>query len=223
MTLLRLLAFEPADRAASTPPVPREPRAVASARAGASGERSPAAARPARDDGNAVLVDRPVLREPAVAVTGSEQAAPAAELRSLPEDASAWPSFVAGLKLAGMAAQLGAQSEWKSLRGNMLTLAIPASHKHLADKTYADKLKVAIERATGRKLLFAFEIGEGVGSLAAIVRRDREQARAESEAAFRSEPFVRDLVTRFGATVRPETIESVANGAHRTSTRQETP
>ena len=102
-----------------------------------------------------------------------------------------------------MAAQLGAQSEWKSLRGNALTLAIPASHKHLADKVYADKLKAAIEAATGRKLLLAFEIGEGEGSLAAITRRDREQARAQAEAAFRNEPFVRDLVDRFGATVHP--------------------
>ena len=52
-----------------------------------------------------------------------------------------------------MAAQLGAQSELKSVRGNALSLAIPASHKHLADKAYADKLKVALEAATGRKLL----------------------------------------------------------------------
>jgi DNA polymerase-3 subunit gamma/tau len=141
----------------------------------------------------------------------------------MPDAAAGWPAFVARLELVGMAAQLGAQSEWKSLRGNVLTLASPATQKHLADKIYADRLKTAIEAATGRKLLLAFEIGDGEGSLAALTRRDREQARADAEAAFRNEPFVRDLVDRFGATVRPETIESFANGAKHTPMRQETP
>ena len=90
-----------------------------------------------------------------------------------------------------------------------MSLAIPVSHKHLADKAYADKLKIAIEAATGRKVLLAFEIGEnGDGSLAAIERRERAQAKAENEAAFRNEPFVCDLVARFDATVRTETIET---------------
>ena len=93
------------------------------------------------------------------------------------------------------------------LRGNVLTLAIPVSHKHLADKAYADKLKAALDAATGRKLLLAFEIGEASdSSLAAVERRQRAQAQAEGEAAFRNEPFVRELVERFQATVRPETI-----------------
>jgi DNA polymerase-3 subunit gamma/tau len=240
MTLLRLLAFAPAEQEVSPPTSPpRDRRPTPNAARATGGEHAQPAATAIREDDNATLARRPPAREPTAAARESvpppaaeaeapladddEQAAAKPEHRPLPDDASAWPSFVASLKLVGMAAQLGAQSEWKSLRGNMLTLAIPASHKHLADKTYADKLKAAIERATGRKLLFAFEIGEGERSLAAITRRDREQARAESEAAFRSEPFVRDLVTRFGATVRPETIESVGNGANETSTRQETP
>jgi len=128
------------------------------------------------------------------------------------------------LRLNGMAAQIAAQAELKSVRGNALSLAIPATHKHLADRAYADKLKVALEAATGRKLLLAFEIGESSdGSPAAIARREREEARAASEAAFRNEPFVRDLVTRFDATVRPETIESIApRGAPATPSTQET-
>ncbi|HLW11932.1 MAG TPA: hypothetical protein VKU81_04470, partial [Casimicrobiaceae bacterium] len=108
-----------------------------------------------------------------------------------------------------------------------LTLAIPASHKHLADKAYADKLKAALEAATGRKLLLAFELGDSSeGSLVAFERRERAQAKAEGEAAFRNEPFVRELVAKFDATVRPETIEPVTRGAETppsTRTRRETP
>ena len=190
MTLLRLLAFEPADDVAAATPAPpeRTPKAVAAPR------REAAAARAAS------------TATPVAPVASTEPGE--ARLR-VPEAAADWPAFVAQLKLTGMAAQLAAQSELKSIRGNAVSLAIPVSHKHLADRAYADKLKIAIEAATGRKVLLAFEIGEnGDGSLAAIERRERAQAKAENEAAFRNEPFVRDLVARFDATVRTETIET---------------
>jgi DNA polymerase-3 subunit gamma/tau len=218
MTLLRLLAFEPAaDAAAPSPPGAISARvqapSVAPPRVGVDGNvqaiREPAP------------VSRPESRIPA-AQPGTS-AVDTAKL-ALPTTGDEWPPFVAKLQLTGMAAQLAAQSELKSVRGNALSLAIPASQKHLADKTYADKLKAALEAATGRKLLLAFEIGESSdASPAAIARREREKARAESEAAFRNEPFVRDLVARFDATVRPETIEAVARDAPAApSTTQET-
>ena len=126
-----------------------------------------------------------------------------------------------------MAAQLGAQSELKSVRGNALTLAIPASHKHLADKAYADKLKAALEAATGRKLLLAFEIGDSSeGSLAAIERRERAQAKAEGEAAFRDEPFVRELVaasTRPSGRKRSSRSRAMPRRHRPPAPRQETP
>jgi len=190
MTLLRLLAFEPADDvAAATPAVP---------------ERAPkTAAAPRREAATARVASTTATAAP----VGSAEVSDAR--LSLPESPADWPAFVAELKLTGMAAQLAAQSELKSIRGNAVSLAIPVSHKHLADKAYADKLKTAIEAATGRKVLLAFEIGEsGDGSLAAIERRERAQAMAENEAAFRNEPFVRDLVARFDAAVRTETIET---------------
>jgi DNA polymerase-3 subunit gamma/tau len=237
MTLLRLLAFEPA---------PERPRTGAPVRE--AGVSRPAPSVPLERPGIDPNVDAmrtpgaaktsAVARQPAAAAApivesatrapadaGGPSLTPDTPRLALPESMAEWPAFIGKLRLIGMAAQLGAQSELKSIRGNALTLAIPASHKHLADKAYADKLKAALEAATGRKLLLAFEIGESNdGSLAAIARREREQARAEGEAAFRSEPFVRDLVARFDATVRPETIDSAAGDPSSTpSTRQETP
>jgi DNA polymerase-3 subunit gamma/tau len=223
MTLLRLLAFEPAAAPEPAPPRDNAKKRDAEPARSTARESATVASRSAR--ANAELVRHaPKAPPPApeTPVPSAFDATPPAPRRAFPEEAAAWPAFVAELKLAGMAAQLGAQSEWKSLRGNVLTLAIPATQKHLADRAYADKLKAAIEAATGRKLLLAFEIGDGERSLAAIVRRDREQARVETEAAFRNEPFVRDLVARFGATVRPETIESHARGAGSDSTKQDT-
>ena len=128
----------------------------------------------------------------------------------LPADVGSWPAFVAGLKLAPMAAQLAAQTELKAVNGNVLTLALPASHKHLADKAYADKLKAALDQATGRKLMLAFEVGSAVdASLAAQKSRERSEQKAKTEAAFRDEPFVRDLLERFDAKIKPDSIKPI--------------
>ena len=130
--------------------------------------------------------------------------------RPLPQTAEQWPAFVAALPLTGFAAQLAAQSEWRGVDGNTLTLALPVAHKHLADKAYADKLKAALEKACGRRLLLAFEVGAAAeGSLASQREREREEARVRTEAAFKDEPFVRDVVSRFGATIKSDTIKRI--------------
>jgi DNA polymerase-3 subunit gamma/tau len=229
MTLLRLLAFEPLhdDEVTRTPTPSEAVRATPADRSPGVDrnvvDRNVVAMRTADAPAKARAAAPPPTDEPVNGVAPPRHSADTPRL-TLPESNADWPAFVARLRLIGMAAQLAAQSELKSVRGNALSLAIPVTHKHLADKAYADKLKAALEAATGRKLLLAFEIGESSdGSLAAIARREREQARAEGEAAFRSEPFVRDLVARFDATVRVETIEpAVREAPLPSSTRQET-
>jgi hypothetical protein len=47
-------------------------------------------------------------------------------------------------------------------------------------------------------------------SLAAQARRERAAAHARTEADFRAEPFVRDLVERFEGRVRPDSIKPVS-------------
>jgi DNA polymerase-3 subunit gamma/tau len=134
-----------------------------------------------------------------------------AQTVALPTDVAQWPAFVASLKLPPIAAQLAAQTELTSITGNVLTLALPAAHKHLADKTYSDKLKVALDQATGRKWLLAFEVGAVAdSSLAAQEKRARSEQQAKTEAQFRAEPFVRDVLERFDAKIRPDSIKPVS-------------
>jgi len=112
-----------------------------------------------------------------------------------------------------MAAQLAAQTELRAVDGHVVNLRLPASHRHLADRAYSDKLKAALEAAAGRRLMLAFEVGEAVpSSLAAKERRERSAARERTEAAFRDEPFVRDVVARFDGRVRPESIKPLPAG-----------
>ena len=203
MTLLRMLAFGPAALA---------PEAPAARGEGAAAARPPAprtAAAPA--PGPSIGAMTPVATARAPEAPRAPAPAAARTAVALPDDATAWPAFVAALGLTGMAAQLAAQTELKAVAGNALTLALPVAHKHLADKAYADKLKAALEQATGRKLLLAFEVGAPAeSSLAAQEKREREQARAQGEAAFRDEPFVRDLISKFDGQVKPDTVAPIA-------------
>jgi DNA polymerase-3 subunit gamma/tau len=232
MTLLRLLAFEPASTLASAGR--RGPEMSGENKTKRDADHFTRVRDPESPPRRAVDRNITSIRDPGPATstrgaehqgasvpnTGAGSAPPSAAavartadspLQPLPETTAAWPSFVAGLRLTGMGAQLAAQSELKSIKGNALSLAIPATHKHLADKAYSDKLRAALDAATGRKVLLAFEIGESSdGSLAALERRQRVQAKAQGEAAFRNEPFVRELVERFNATVRPDTIAPLA-------------
>jgi DNA polymerase-3 subunit gamma/tau len=129
----------------------------------------------------------------------------------LPAEPADWPTFVSGLRLAPMAAQLAAQTELKSVQGNVLTLALPAAHKHLADKVYADKLKAALDQSTGRRLILAFEVGSPAdASLAAQKGREQAEQKARAEATFRNEPFVQDVLARFDAKIRPDSIKPVS-------------
>jgi DNA polymerase-3 subunit gamma/tau len=196
MTLLRLLAFEPgnsAQPAAGQGAAAREGAPARRAIAGATGDRVTAAP-PHPQESNRVAPSAGLV----AAVT-------------LPDDAANWPAFVARLTLPPIAAQLAAQTELKSIKGNVLTLALPAAHKHLADKAYSDKLKAALDQATGRRWLLAFEVGAAAEtSLAAQEKRARAEQQSQTEAAFRDEPFVRDVLERFDAKIRSESIKPVS-------------
>ncbi len=238
MTLLRMLAFRPDTELATTEKTRSGPASTASMRPppDQAAPEAPASRRPRADAVTPAPVASPRQQsESAVPTAAAMRAAPAAptiaamvsarvppslhgsateapgDRLALPTDAAAWPAFIAGLKLTGMAAQLAAQTQLQSVQGNALTLALPASHKHLADRTYADKLKSALDKATGRKFLLAFEVGAPAEtSLAATERRERAAAQASGEAAFRDEPFVRDLIARFDGQVKSETIIPLA-------------
>ncbi len=214
MTLLRLLAFEPASR--SSTPVGEGERIA---------KVASAAPRTAAGGGTLAMV-RPIAAAQASTVAASQPSAAAASqsvapmpaakpdappARTMPSDPGAWPAFVASLSLAPMAAQLAGQTELKSIEGNVVTLALPATHKHLADKAYADRLKSALDAATGRKWMLAFEVGsKAETSLAAQRQREQAEAKAKTEAAFRNEPFVQDALSRFDAKIRPDSIKPVS-------------
>jgi len=205
MTLLRLLAFEPVVPAATAAVVPgAAPRRAAPGKPAASPAPVAASVASIRPIAAPAADDAPAARAEATATDAVAHV-------PLPTDAALWPAFVAGLRLAPMAAQLAAQTELKSVAGNLVTLALPAAHKHLADRTYADKLKAALDQATGRRLMLAFEVGAPAdASLAALKTREQAEQKAKTEESFRREPFVQDVLARFDAKIKPDSIKPVS-------------
>jgi len=56
-----------------------------------------------------------------------------------------------------------------------------------------------------------FELCSGVdASLAAQDKRERDERKAQTEAAFRDEPFVREVLARFDAKIRPGSIKPIS-------------
>ncbi|HEX5864163.1 MAG TPA: DNA polymerase III subunit gamma/tau [Casimicrobiaceae bacterium] len=188
MTLLRLLAFEPALESNGTTTL-LHPTSRTRQDSAPSGAESSAVS----------TSDSPV---PSAAST-------AQVLTEAPEPA-AWPAFVAGMKLSGMALQLAAQTELKAVAGNEFVLAVPEASRHLTDRAYADKLKAAIEQVLSRRVRLRFEIGGAAATtLAAQEKRERDAMQAKTEAAFRDDPFVQDVLSRFDARIKPNSIKPV--------------
>ena len=217
MTLLRLLAFEPAvdgDVAiAGGPPPRRESSPLPSASAGSRllsvTEPTPPAVTPPTAEAAEPQPNgsRPAPLSPAAAGDATNEARPA---RSLPISPADWPAFVASLKLSGIVGQLAAQTELVRCEGRELVLGLPEAQRHLTDKSYVDKLKAALDDATGSKLRLSFELGSGVdASLAARDKRERAKQTAKTEATFRDEPFVREVLARFDAKIRPGSVKPI--------------
>ena len=193
MTLLRMLAFAPgrsagAQRRASSAP-PRRRRA----RRGADRRRRPAIVAP---------------MTPRCRLASTPTAAAARSGGRCRPTSPHWPGFVAQLKLTGMAAQLAAQTELKSIAGNALTLALPVAsqapgrqglRRQAQGRARAGDRAQAAARLRGRR---AVPIPRSPPRRSASAR----EARAKREAAFRDEPFVRDLLAKFDGQVKTDTI-----------------
>jgi DNA polymerase-3 subunit gamma/tau len=214
MTLLRLLAFEPATSLEASGVVrPGTGAPVRAMRQNAAPSESTSARAESRVSSVSKSEPPPAgaLAGPAPRSDPVPAPAPVASTAAPITEIADWPAFVAGMKLSGIALQLAAQTELKAFAGNELVLAVPEASRHLTDKAYADKLKAALDEAFGRRMRLRFEVGEAAtASLAVVEKRERAEAQSKTEAAFRDDPFVQDLLARFDARIKPDSIKPVS-------------
>lgn len=205
MALLRMLAFAPSAESAGITRVP----AAAATRPAVTGPSIPArplAAAPAMR-GAAVSVPpvaavAPATAAPAVApIVEAPVAPPPKSLEPVSFDGD-WPALVARLTIGGMAKMLAQNCALQSYAGGDIDLVLPSAAKHLADKGYQDKLRIALEAVLGPDVKMRVTVGEtATATPAALQQQAREERQSEADDAIRGDSFVQNLVEQFDGRI----------------------
>ncbi len=194
MTLLRMLAFRPEQGnesaalpvAGATSPAPK--------RSGSRTAASEATRASAARGGTGGLAGR--------------SATSASAGRVADQDISGdWPQLAATLQIAGAARELARNAELARSDGTRFELVVPKAKAHLAERSYVDKLKAALEQRLGRSVTLKVAPGEVKGaSAAAIEAGENDARRAAATRAVHDDRFVQDLVNLFDGSVVDSTI-----------------
>jgi DNA polymerase-3 subunit gamma/tau len=137
---------------------------------------------------------------------------PKAEAAAAPEAAVAaadhsWPELVQQLTVTGAARELARNAELRKRDGAVFDLVVPKAKAYLAERSYVDKLKAALEQHLGSAVGLKVAVGEIAGSTAAALEAgEREAKRAAAAQAVQSDGFVQDLVNLFDGKVVDSTI-----------------
>ena len=183
MTLLRMLAFRPAD-------------AVATPGSSGGGAAPTKAKKPARMEAAAATVR---------ARTAPERAAPAQKW----EDPD-WASLVSLLGLSGAVRLLAANCVYRRREGNTVHLGLDPRSESLLTKQRKDALAGKLSAHFGEKLLVDVELGAAAGETP--VQEESRLADERLEAArktLEADPNVQALKNMFGAELKADTIELI--------------
>jgi DNA polymerase-3 subunit gamma/tau len=147
---------------------------------------------------------------------GTEQlalpkAAPAKErpapTRTASQGLENWAELVSQLPVTGAARELARNAELGRREGNLFELVVPKAKAYLAERSYQEKLKAALEQHLGAAVTVKVAVGEVTGaSAAALEAHERDARRAAATQAVSSDGFVQDLVSIFDAKVVDSTI-----------------
>ena len=182
MAVMRMLAFAPIEAVSGRPA------------AGPASGATPVRARA----GTASALEAPPSKSAAHPPAGVQSNAAA------PFDGD-WNGLVARLRVSGLVRELAQRSELVSHDGDRLKLRVPL--KTLLDAGALQKLQTAVSDALGRPMRLAAEVGNTVGpTTASIAEQERAERQRQVEESIYADPFVRELIENFGASVDPASI-----------------
>jgi DNA polymerase-3 subunit gamma/tau len=131
------------------------------------------------------------------------------DLKKKPFDGD-WNTLINRLPLAGMERMLAHNCELVAWQDGHIQLRVPHAQRHLNDRAYQDRLRLALEQHLGARVKLEIGVGPGNGNTLAEIRgRENEQQLNTAAAAIDGDPFVRELIENFGARVVPSTIKPV--------------
>ena len=121
-----------------------------------------------------------------------------------------WRGLVRALELGGLVRELAQHCEWVDFSDEGLQLRLSVAHRHLLDMNPGalERLQGSLSSALGRTLKLRIIVGDIAGETPA--QRDEVERRArhaEAVAALEADPFVRELIERFDATLVESTVK----------------
>ncbi len=227
MTLLRLFAFRPADAAISDRGVKTNAIVGMGARPAADASRSPttqgkSSQTPPPDqktsrfgqespaDYGGTSRERAVTEDVEAEVS---RPLPVPETDAFPDAAREgkdWTEIISVLNVGGMARELGQHCQLKTLNETQVVLSLAPVHRHLQIKPAQDKLQQALSEYFGRSLRLVIGLEEISGDTpAAVAQRRRQERQDEAVASVEQDPFVREVIDIFDATLIDLSIKPV--------------
>jgi DNA polymerase III subunit gamma/tau len=189
MTLLRMVAFRPAD----------EP----------SGRRAGEGAAPARSGAAATAAPRGAAAAAAEPGKTVPAAAPGSGEGALAPAPAPWAAIVGALELTGAARQLASHCVLLSRQGAVVRLALDPHNQQLRTPAQEEKLAQALSRHFGEPVRLEFHSNGGGETPALLAQRVSQQELIVARHAFEADPGVQGLRERFSATVLPDTVRPV--------------
>lgn len=123
-----------------------------------------------------------------------------------------WHALLGELGLGGFNRELAQHSELVGVADNVLSLRLSHTHRHLLqiNRGGPEKLQEALSAHFGRPLRVNVEVGE-IETLTPAQRNQAEKAgrHAAAVAALEQDPFVRELIERFDATLEEASVKSL--------------
>ncbi|MEY4375806.1 MAG: hypothetical protein RJB26_356 [Pseudomonadota bacterium] len=190
MTLLRMLAFRPAEADASPRAAPRS---------------AAVRPRPAQRSAAVPVPLRPAASVPPPAVPAAPTAAPRAGTAFTSGD---WKLLIERLNLGGAVKQLASNCEWVERTATVVKLRLDARSAALQTAGIVEKLGNALSEFYGQPMRVDLElVGEVDDSPARVAEREAAERLARAQAALEQEPVVRLLRERFGGILDPASVK----------------
>ncbi|HQW82653.1 MAG: DNA polymerase III subunit gamma/tau [Rhodanobacteraceae bacterium] len=215
MTLMRMLAFQPAPAAGDAPArnaISQRAASVASASAAttaAVADRQPTMSAPiaSAPAPEAATTPRAAMTRSAVATA----AVPALAEVPMPRfDALRWLDFVDRSELRGPAREFASNLGFIADDGDSIRVSLPLSLDHLRNEFALRKLQDALLAAQGRTSRIVVELAAVTGDTAATrAARGQSERDTAAEAAIAADPFVSRAISEFGARILPDSTRPI--------------
>jgi DNA polymerase-3 subunit gamma/tau len=231
MTLLRMLAFRPAETGvAGAAPVAKSTAATSDTVSAGSPEEKQIAKNRAASDGNeAAKVARAAFDAMHQSASASPAKSPEPELELEPpaepesvsepgtvaasadeEPEQYWSSLQASLDLSGAVREFARNLQFESADEDRWRFLVPDTLQHLGSRSVVQSLQSALSSRLGHAVMLDLHTAsEPVKSVAAATERAEINLMSEAERAIDQDSTVQEIKEKFGAKIIPDSIQPI--------------